>query len=154
MSGSNSLVAEVLKVFNLINNTGLNEVKPAPNWEDFIQNSLIPCLINLEPQAEMFKAAGRPEPVVQGKWANKGMGKTQRNHPCRSALTSLGAPATAFFKVIQKVPKHSKPGVNHRCCIFKPKIYVDSSAQNNPQAKQNPSGSKRSLNVYLHQRSV
>lgn len=57
----------VAEVFNLINNTGLNEVQPAPNREDFIQNSLISCFINLEPQAEMFKAAGRPGPVVQEK---------------------------------------------------------------------------------------
>lgn len=65
MPGYNSLVPGVLKVFNLINNTGLNEAQPAPSWEDSIQNSLISCFINLEPQAEMFKAAGRPEPVVQ-----------------------------------------------------------------------------------------
>ena len=65
--GSNGLVPEVVEVFNLINNTGLNEAQAAPNWEDFIQNSLISCFINLQPQAEMFKAAGRPEPVVRGK---------------------------------------------------------------------------------------
>lgn len=29
-----------------------------PSWEDFIQNALISCFINLEPQAAMFKAAG------------------------------------------------------------------------------------------------
>lgn len=71
MPGYNSLVPEVQEVFNLINNTGLNEVQPAPNWDDFIQNSLISCFINLEPQAEMVKAAGRPGPVVQGNRANK-----------------------------------------------------------------------------------
>lgn len=71
VTGYNSLVPEVVEVFNLINNTGLNEAQPAPNWEDFIQNSLISCFINLEPQAEMFKSAGRTEPVVQGKRADK-----------------------------------------------------------------------------------
>lgn len=71
MPGYNSLVPEVLEVFNLINNTGLNEAQPAPNWEDYIQNSLICCFINLEPQAEMLKAAGRPEPVVQGERTKK-----------------------------------------------------------------------------------
>lgn len=71
MPCSNSLVPEVLEVFNLINNTGLNEAQLAPSWDDFIQNSFISCFINLEPQAEMFKAAGRPEPVVLRKRANK-----------------------------------------------------------------------------------
>lgn len=71
MPDYNSLVPEVLEVFNLINNTGLNEAQPVPSCEDFIQNALISCFINLEPQAEMFKAAGRPEPVVQAKRARK-----------------------------------------------------------------------------------
>ena len=60
----NSLVPEEQEVFNLINNTGRNEAQPAPDCEDSIQNSLIRCFINLEPQAEMFKAAGQPVPVV------------------------------------------------------------------------------------------
>lgn len=82
----------VAQVFNLINNTGLNEVQPAPNWEDFIQNSLISCFINLEPQAEMFKAAGRPGPVVQEERANEWEERRQRDYVCTLANASSEPP--------------------------------------------------------------
>lgn len=103
--GYNSLVPEVQGVFNLINNTGLNEVQPAPNWEDFIQNSLISCFINLKPQAEMFKAAGRPGPVVLEKRANEGEGKKWRNYVCMFGNTSSGVPTIPIIKVIWEVSK-------------------------------------------------
>lgn len=86
--GYNSLVPEELEVFNLINNTGPNEAQPAPNCEDFIQNSLIRCFINLEPQAEMFKAAGQLEPAVQGKRANKGETEELSMHVCQQFIRS------------------------------------------------------------------
>lgn len=55
------------RFFSLINNTGANEVQPTPSWDDFIQNALISCFINLEPQAAMFKAAGEPRARSAGK---------------------------------------------------------------------------------------
>lgn len=70
-----------------------------PSWEGFIQNSLISCFINLEPQAEMFKAAGRPEHVVQGNRADK----SERNYVCMFANTSSGAHTSTSFKVVWKV---------------------------------------------------
>lgn len=87
-------------------------MQPAPNWEDFIQNSLISCFINLEPQAEMFKAAGRPGPVVKGKRANEWEEKRQRNYVCTLASLHQGAPTITIIKVIWKVTKLLEEG-NH-----------------------------------------
>lgn len=72
----NNCIPQEQEVFRLINNTPSNKARLTPNCDGFIQNSLISCFINLVPQAGMFKAAGRPEPVVRGKGVNEGEAET------------------------------------------------------------------------------
>lgn len=67
-------------------------MQPTPSWEDFIQNALISCFINLEPQAAMFKATGEPRPYSarkEGKLARKGDIDELRMHACLPTLLCL-----------------------------------------------------------------
>lgn len=70
-------------------------MQPTPSWDDFIQNALISCFINLEPQAAMFEAAGELGACSAGKEGKLAVEEeTQRNYARMFANTLSGALTT------------------------------------------------------------